>query len=227
MELLDEALEASILEEDSGGGDRYQFSHALVQQTFSDELSTSRRVRLHARIGEALEKLYGADAEAHAAKLAHRYSEAEPVATPEKLVRYCILAGDQALASYSLEDALAFCRKAGYRPELAWTCHDYAVTLSRRNASGDREKILFLLDEALSIVQELGMRPFLERVITLQDKVEVGRARTAYPNGLTEREIDVLRLIAACKGNHEIAEELFISQNAVIRHVINIFSKIE
>jgi hypothetical protein len=33
---------------------------------------------------------------------------------------------DEAAAHF--EDALAFCRKAGYRPELAWTCCDYADT---------------------------------------------------------------------------------------------------
>ena len=38
---------------------------------------------------------------------------------------------DQAAAHF--EDALVFCRKAGYRPELAWTCCDYADTLLQRN----------------------------------------------------------------------------------------------
>ena len=37
-------------------------------------------------------------------------------------------------------DALAFCRKAGCRPELAWTCCDYADTLLQLNEPGDREK---------------------------------------------------------------------------------------
>ena len=35
------------------------------------------------------------------------------------------------------QDAQAFCRKAGYRPELAWTCCDYADTLRQRNAEDD------------------------------------------------------------------------------------------
>ena len=54
------------------------------------------------------------------------------------------------------EDALAFCRKAGYRPELAWTCCDYADTLLQRNEPGDREKALSLLEESLAISSELG-----------------------------------------------------------------------
>ena len=38
---------------------------------------------------------------------------------------------DQAASHFG--DALTFCRKAGYRPELAWTCCDYADALSERD----------------------------------------------------------------------------------------------
>lgn len=69
---------------------------------------------------------------------------------------------DQAAAHF--EDALAFCRKAGYRPELAWTCCDYADTLLSRNGEGDRAMASLLLNESLSIATELGMRPLMERV---------------------------------------------------------------
>ena len=47
----------------------------------------------------------------------------------------------------------------------------------------------------------------------------------AYPDGLTEREVDVLKLIAAGRSNREIGDELFISINTVARHVNNTFSK--
>jgi DNA-binding CsgD family transcriptional regulator len=46
-----------------------------------------------------------------------------------------------------------------------------------------------------------------------------------YPDGLTEREVEVLRLIASGKSNHQIAEALVISANTVARHVANIFNK--
>ena len=55
LNLLDEALEARVLEVASGGSERYQFRHALIQQTLNDRLSPSRKVRLHARIAQALE----------------------------------------------------------------------------------------------------------------------------------------------------------------------------
>ncbi|MDA1128584.1 MAG: AAA family ATPase [Chloroflexi bacterium] len=41
------------------------------------------------------------------------------------------------------DDAVAFCRKAGYHPELAWTCCDYADTLLVRNGEGDHGKAIF------------------------------------------------------------------------------------
>ena len=67
------------------------------------------------------------------------------------------------------EDALAFCRKAGYSPELAWTCCDYADTLRGRDADGDRAKAEALLDESLAISSELGMRPLMERVLSRRE----------------------------------------------------------
>ena len=69
---------------------------------------------------------------------------------------------DEAKAHF--EDALALCRKAGSRPELAWTCCDYADMLLERNNDGDEDKARTLLDESLAISTELGMRPLMERV---------------------------------------------------------------
>ncbi len=72
-------------------------------------------------------------------------------------------------AAGHFEDALAFCRKSGCRPELAWTCCDYADTLLQRNEPGDREKAMALLDESLAISSELGMRPLMERVLSRRE----------------------------------------------------------
>jgi DNA-binding CsgD family transcriptional regulator len=107
LEVIDEALGTHLIEGLSGGVERYQFSHALVQQTLSEALSASRRVRLHARIAEALEALYGADVEAHAAELAYHFAQAQTVLGTDKLVRYSLLAGEQALAAYGWEGAIA------------------------------------------------------------------------------------------------------------------------
>jgi DNA-binding NarL/FixJ family response regulator len=44
--------------------------------------------------------------------------------------------------------------------------------------------------------------------------------------GLTEREVEVLRLVAAGKSNREIAGDLYLSVKTVARHLSNIFFKI-
>ena len=74
---------------------------------------------------------------------------------------------DQAVAHF--EDPLTFCRKAGYRPELAWTCCDYADMLRERAGEGDRAKTMSLLDESLAISTELGMRLLMERVLSRRE----------------------------------------------------------
>ena len=124
------------------------------------------------------------------------------------------------------EDALTFCRKAGYRPELAWTCCDYAGTLLERKGRDDNGRAVVLLDESLAISTQLGMRPLIERVVALQELAESQPTRApAYPDGLTQREVEVLRLIASGKTNRQIGEELFISLNTAGHHVSNILSK--
>jgi DNA-binding NarL/FixJ family response regulator len=52
----------------------------------------------------------------------------------------------------------------------------------------------------------------------------VGRHRLV--GGLTVREAEVLRLVAAGKTNREIAAELVLSERTVARHLDNIFSKL-
>jgi DNA-binding NarL/FixJ family response regulator len=47
------------------------------------------------------------------------------------------------------------------------------------------------------------------------------------PGGLSERELDVLRLVAAGKSNRAIAHELAISEKTVARHVSNILTKLD
>ena len=73
------------------------------------------------------------------------------------------------MAQTHFEDAIAFCRKAGYRPELAWSLFDYADMLLERKSVGDKDKAVAMLDESLAISTELGMRPLMERVLSRRE----------------------------------------------------------
>jgi len=120
------------------------------------------------------------------------------------------------------DDALSFCRKGGYKPELAWASCEYADLLIERNGPGDRAKATGLFEECLAISNELGMRPLIERVARLQER---NISQTAFPDGLTAREVEVIRLVALGMIDREIAEELIISPNTVGNHVRSILGK--
>ncbi len=135
--------------------------------------------------------------------------------------------GNLEKASTHFEDALAFCRKAGYRPDLAWTCCDFADCLDQHDGHEDRAKAMALLNESLAIATELGMRPLIARVSERLERVHAKPdPAPAYPDGLTEREVEVLRLVASGKTNLEISEELVIAEGTARRHVANIYEKI-
>jgi pimeloyl-ACP methyl ester carboxylesterase len=76
------------------------------------------------------------------------------------------------------------------------------------------------LGDAASVMQAL--EGFLARL----SGHPADEAASAGKGVLSGREIEVLRLLAAGKSNAQIADDLVISQNTVIRHVSNIFAKI-
>ena len=109
---------------------------------------------------DAAEGLYGA----------HRAQGARRLIIPLSFDRLLGLladtpAVDAALAHF--EDGLAFCERAGYRPEYAWTASDYAeALLGAAPATGPRPR---LQEAALVIARELGMRPLVERILSRRE----------------------------------------------------------
>jgi len=132
--------------------------------------------------------------------------------------------GDIPRAMEHFEKSLSFCSKAGYQPEYAWTCWAYSSALVARNDSGDRRRAEELLKEALTIATDLGMPPLLARVENLMPKTSGGTA-PANPGGLTQREVEVIRLVSNGMTDREIGETLFISVKTVGNHLSNILNK--
>jgi DNA-binding CsgD family transcriptional regulator len=87
---------------------------------------------------------------------------------------------------------------------------------------GDEDTAKLELDAARWTFQQLGAAPDLARVEDLFRKKPLRGAG----GGLTAREMQVLRLVAAGKTNRAIAADLSISEKTVARHVSNIFTKL-
>ncbi len=163
LEALEEALAGRVIEESSDVPGRYQFSHALIRETSVEELSTTRRVRLHSRIAQALEALYGAGTEAHAAEVVYHLVEARIVVGTEKLTWYCRVAGEQALDAYAYEEALEYFRQAlggreGYAvdAEMAGTLFGLGRTQAATLEQHRRREALDSLIRAFDYYAEVG-----------------------------------------------------------------------
>jgi DNA-binding CsgD family transcriptional regulator len=88
-------------------------------------------------------------------------------------------------------------------------------------ALGDEDTAALELGAARGVFAELGAAPDLAHVDSLTPGVAPGDA-----HGLTPRELEVLRLVAAGATNKDIAAELVLSERTVERHLSNIFTKL-
>jgi len=137
--------------------------------------------------------------------------------------------GTLQLSQDDAQSALPSLRKAFMAWQKLGAPHECArlrVLVARAcRALGDDDGARLELDSARAVFEDLGALPDLAQLDAVQppDARRTGRATT---HGLTERELQVLRLLAAGKTNKQIGRELFVSEKTVDRHVSNIFAKL-
>lgn len=146
-------------------------------------------------------------------------------------------------AARHFETALDGHRRIAARPWLARTQFDFASMLLARGGTGDRERAVELLGQALGAARELEMARLVEQALRLVSQQRIPHASAAapaeiprrsgdepkapsHPDNLTGREVEVLRLLAGGKSNRAIAEELVLSVRTVEHHVASIYAKI-
>jgi DNA-binding CsgD family transcriptional regulator len=126
--------------------------------------------------------------------------------------------GDARAALGALRRAWSIWRKLEAPYESARTRVLIAVAF---RALGDDDSADMELEAARSALQQLDAVSELARV-----EVGSGIAAAATSAGLTAREAQVLALVATGKTNRAIADDLFISEKTVARHMSNLFTKL-
>ena len=105
----------------------------------------------------------------------------------------------------------------------AGACQRFHRGRSRRSFISEK------LGSARAVYERIGAgQPWLDRLDAEGTHLSGADARTAvpaFPHGLTEREVEVLRLVADGRSNREIGEELVLSVRTVERHIANLYLK--
>ncbi len=112
LDLLDEAVAASLLQESAERAGRFTFTHALVEHTLYADLGRTRRALLHREIAQALEQQCGEDPGERLGELAHHWGAAVVSGDADKAIHYARLAGERALEQLAPDEAVRWYRRA-------------------------------------------------------------------------------------------------------------------
>jgi DNA-binding CsgD family transcriptional regulator len=130
------------------------------------------------------------------------------------LARLAALRGDTGTALAYLDAAEVWSRTQGL-------LYDYALArLARLEIAGPAATAVEI-EACRALLQEFDAQPALERLDAL-----AGASPAPAPEGLTAREMEVLRLLAQGMTNRQIADALVLSERTVVNHVSHIFTKI-
>ena len=188
MEALEQAVAASLLAESTDRVGRFSFAHALINHTLYEGLGATRRARMHLRVAEALEDLYGTDSDEQLAELALHWRLATVSVDKQKAAGYSLRAGQRAL------DSLA--------PSEAAKLFGDALELLGDRATAERCEALIGLGEAQRQTGDAAYRETLLEASGIASELEdaelAARAALANNRGLFERvgKVDVERVTA-------------------------------
>jgi len=131
--------------------------------------------------------------------------------------------GDFGQAQHCFDAALAFETACGWRTWQAHTRFCLAWMWQQRATQGDADAARQLAGRVRTEATALGLEALAARCQTLLTRLDATRPR--HPGGLTDREVEVLRLIAIGRNNREVAQVLSISPNTVANHMRSILEK--
>ena len=130
--------------------------------------------------------------------------------------------GDWDVAETSFEAAMDVNRRMGAATWLAHTAYEYGRMLHARGRPEDAARAASMLGEATGLAERIGMPALLTRIDAVQATIA---PPTLLPDGLSPREVEILRLVARGLSNRQIGEELLISAHTAANHIRSILRK--
>jgi len=164
---LEPAVESGLVDASAEVAGNYQFTHALIRETIYEDISTSRRLRVHARAADALVTVYSAHLEPALTRIAYHYHAAGVLGDPDKAVAYALRAADKAVLLCAYEDALLHYDRAIETLERGGIAHDerlartYVLKAAALKELGQVQRAMDVILEAVNRTRALGKHPEL------------------------------------------------------------------
>lgn len=178
---LDPLVSSGELVQDSSDGTLFRFSHALVRDAIADSFSVSERAQRHRDAATAIETAIGGDTMAYAGTLAHHYSECRALTGDQSVIKYSMIAGEQALSVYAYGEAARYFQSA--------------VDLSEGRS----------MDEVVARAH-FGLGRALSLTLVGADRIRVGNAlETAFEYALSSGIVDLAVRVATFPMNQHMA----------------------
>ena len=195
LDTVEEAIQAHLVEETPVPG-VLRFNHELTREALYSELPAAERMRLHRRVGEAIERVHGGDPDEHGAALAYHFFRAGTAGPPNRAIAYCTAAAQQALDRFAYEDSAQY--------------YDQALQLLEMDeGAGDEQRCRLLLgsgealmragsargrrafEDAATIAERLNDPSLLARAVLQYDGRIVGPAGIDFERArLLERAVE-------------------------------------
>jgi DNA-binding NarL/FixJ family response regulator len=196
-------------------------AQAAVVRVLAEAETPVHRSRVLPAAVEVLVAAGDTDRARDLARELHELAVSFRCSAPQAMAAYA--AGSVELAAGDAAGALPYLRKAMQLWAQLRSPYEVAraqVLVGRACAAlGDSDSSTRQFDAARRVFSELGTEPALAEIPS--------NSPGGPPDGLTEREVEVLRLVAAGKSNTQIATALVLSERTVARHLSNIFTKID
>lgn len=140
-----------------------------------------------------------------------------------------ILLGDWPKARAHLSAAETLAQREGLLPEMAWILAAQARLALAQGGRGSAGQARSLFEQALRLFEQMQLAGEASALrLELQHIPRKSPSRQSHPRpaGLSAREVEVLRLVAAGQTNQQIAKNLVLSERTVANHLLHIFNKL-